>query len=402
MSGPDNSRSHSSSKHLVLGAIVLLLCTGNAFGKAKHFGQLFRETGVPRSGAKIYVFSGTKLATLYGDSEGRVPLANPVTTSSDGVYWFYADNGRYAVAEARGAGYRILDPEVHVFDPSDPQALTATSQEVALTLTHVDSDEVETNSSIVLRREEGPEIEKKGPWRMHYAGTGREPQPPRNFMLLYNTDLLKDAGGKETWRPRDIEDVCILFKVTAASGTGGPGLGGYLRYAVAPSAPAGTTPVFKDALKVTGSPVNTASSLLKIGEGLDNTRYFRNRYGNWVPFAFSTTFGGPGEPEPQKYGEVRVIDLDPGKLGNFKSATSKGEPHPQVIATGFLYYASAGEAFVKLANGVIVRPGDTMVTSAQPGCAEVDNSQMDPTRIIGWAVEKSGETRAGYVFVILK
>jgi len=62
----------------------------------------------------------------------------------------------------------------------------------------------------------------------------------------------------------------------------------------------------------------------------------------------------------------------------------------------------AGEAFVKLAKGVTIRPGDTMVASAQSGCAEVDNSQMDATRIIGWAVERSGQTRDGYVFVILK
>ena len=401
MSGDKYTRPHRPQQ-FALSAIVLLLFAASAFGKAKHFGQLFLETGAPRSGAKIYVFSGTKLAKLYEDSEGRVPLANPLTTARDGVYWFYADNGRYAIAEALKTGYKVIDPEVHVFDPSDPHTVTATSNEVALTLTHVGSAKAATNSSIVLRRDEGPEIESKGPWRMHYAGSGREPKAPRSFMLLYNTDLQKDAAGKETWKPRDIKDVCILYKITAASGTGGPGLGGYLRYAVAPSAPAGTLPVFKDALNVTGSPVNTASSLLKIGEGLANKRSFRNRYGNWVPFAFSTTFGGPQEPEPQKYGEVRVLDLDPAKIGRFKPATRKAEPHPQVIATGFLYYASAGEAFVKLAKGVTVRPGDTMVASAQSGCAEVDNSQMDATRIIGWAVERSGQTRDGYVFVILK
>ena len=395
----NNSRSQSS-KNMVLGAIVLLLCTGNAYGKAKHYGQLFQESGAPRSDAKIYVFSGTKLATLYGDSEGRVPLANPVTTSSDGVYWFYADNGRYAVAEGLGAGYRIIDPEVHVLDPGDPQTLTATTEEVALTLTHVDSDEVETNSTIVLRREDGPEIEGKGPWRMHYVGTGREPQPPRSYILLYNTELQKDAEGKESWKPRDVEDVCILFKTTATSAGGWAD--GYFRYAVAPSGPAGTAPVFKDAINhAPGGPVNTVSSLLKVGEGLDeNTRYFRLRYQGIVsPFAFSTTFGGPFLPEPQIYGEVRVVDP---VNGEFKLATSKGEPHPVVRTVGFTYYASAGEAFVQLANGVTVRPGDTMVTSAQPGRAEVDNSQMDPTRIIGWAVEKSGQTRDGFVFVVLK
>ena len=189
-----NSKSLSSK--IVLGAIALLLWTGNAFGKAKHYGQLFLDTGAPNSGAQVHVYSGAALATLYSDSEGLVTLANPVTTSGDGVYWFYADNGRYATVEEIGGEKRIIDPEVHVLDPSDPHTLTATSEEVALTLTHIDSDEVETSSSIVLRREDGPEIETKGPWRMHYVGTGSEPAPPRSYMLLYNTGPAKRCGRK--------------------------------------------------------------------------------------------------------------------------------------------------------------------------------------------------------------
>ena len=402
MLGRNDSRSHLL-RSMGLGAIVLLLCAGSAFGKAKHYGQLFLETGRPRSGAELYVFKGKELAKLYSDSEGRTTLKNPVTTGRDGVYWFYADNGRYAIAEKAGSGYRMIEPEVHVFDPGDPQTLTATSREVALTLTHADARKVDGSSSIVMRREDGPEIEKKGPWRMNYVGTGREPKPPRSFTLLYNTDLKKNARGGETWAPRDVKDVCILFKITAASGTGGWGTGGYFKYEVAPSGRAGTTPVFKNAVNVTGSPVNTASSLLMIGAGIDkNTRYFRNRYGRWVPFAFSTTFGTPAQPEPQRYGEVRVIDLDPAHFGRFRTATGKGAPHPQVIASGFLSYASTGESFVMLARGVTVKPADTLVASAQAGCAEVDNSQMDVNRIIGWALERSGETAKGYVFVILK
>lgn len=388
-------------KNAVLGWAVLLLFIGSALGKAKHYGQLFLETGAPKGGASVYVFSGMELADLYSDSEGLVPLGNPVTTSSDGVYWFYADNGRYAIAEAVGSsGYKIIEPEVHVFDPGDPQTLTATSEEYALTLTHVDSEEVETSSSIVLWREDGPEIEQKGPWRMHYAGTGSEPAPPRSYMLLYNTDLQKDAAGNETWAPRDIEDVCILFKTTADSVGGWSG--GYLKYAVAPSGPAGSVPVFNDALSHSpGGPVNTVSSLFKVGEGLDdNTRYFRLRYqGITSPFAFSTTFGGPFLPEPQIYGEVRVVDT---VNGEFKLTTSKGELHPVVRAVGFTNYAATGEAFVQLKTGEVVRPGDTLVTSSQSGCAEVDNSQMDTNRIIGWALENSGQTREGFVFVILK
>ncbi|MBI24933.1 MAG: hypothetical protein CMN05_15275 [Roseibacillus sp.] len=387
----------------------MLLCAGNAFGRAKHYGQLFGKSGRPRSGAELCVFRGRDLAVLYRDSEGKTKLENPVTTGKDGVYWFYADNGRYAIAEKVGSGYRVIDPEAHLFDPGEPQTLTASSSEIALTLTHTPSRKEETgkadpkkaptDTSIVMRREDGPDIEKKGPWRMKYVGRGREPTPPRGFLLLYNTDLRKDEKGRESWAPRDMTDVCILFKITPANGTGGWGWGGYFRYAVAESGPAGSIPVFRDAVNVTGSPVNTAGSLLKVGAGIDkNTRYFRNRYGRWVPFAFSTTYGSPAQPEPQRYGEVRVLN----RAGSFRNAPGKGAPHPQVVASGFLSYAAAGESFVRLAPGVTVKPGDTLVASAHGGCAEVDNSEMDVNRIIGWALEKSGQTSKGYVFVVLK
>ncbi len=89
--------------NLVLG-VVMLLCAGSGFGKAKHYGQLFGKSGRPRSGAELFVFKGKDLATLYRDSEGKTKLENPVTTGKDGVYWFYADNGRYAIAEKAGPG----------------------------------------------------------------------------------------------------------------------------------------------------------------------------------------------------------------------------------------------------------------------------------------------------------
>ena len=68
-----------------------------------------------------------------------------------------------------------------------------------MTLTHGASTEDQarrvktTDTSIVMRREDGPDIAKKGPWRMKYVGAGKEPAPPRSFLLLYNTDLQKDA-----------------------------------------------------------------------------------------------------------------------------------------------------------------------------------------------------------------
>ena len=95
---------HHWFKRISFGTLVLLLAAGSSSGKAKHFGQLFSESGPPRSEAELYGFKGSLLAILYGDSEGRTEHENPVTTGKDGMYWFYADNGRYAIAEKAGSG----------------------------------------------------------------------------------------------------------------------------------------------------------------------------------------------------------------------------------------------------------------------------------------------------------
>lgn len=46
----------------------------------------------------VYNYGTTNLATLYSDSAGTVPLANPVVTDVNGYYEFYAADGRYSLA----------------------------------------------------------------------------------------------------------------------------------------------------------------------------------------------------------------------------------------------------------------------------------------------------------------
>lgn len=50
----------------------------------------------------VYLSDGITLATLYSDNAGT-PLTNPFTAQSDGMYGFYADNGRYTI-KLSGAG----------------------------------------------------------------------------------------------------------------------------------------------------------------------------------------------------------------------------------------------------------------------------------------------------------
>ena len=73
-------------------------------------------TGAALSGATISVYrTGTAvLATLYADASGT-PKANPTVADSNGLYWFYALNGRYdiVISKIGYASVTLSDIELH-------------------------------------------------------------------------------------------------------------------------------------------------------------------------------------------------------------------------------------------------------------------------------------------------
>ena len=387
------TKKQNAFKSLITLALVLSSLCNVAYSKQKHIGQLFDDTGSPQAGVTINVLFDGGVATLYGDSEGDTSLANPVTTGADGVYWFYADNGRYSIAlDDPTTRYKVIDSEVILFDPFDPHELTASSSEEALTVTHNTTDGVGTSNTIVMKRDGST----KGPWRIAFRGKGAGAVAPRDYILSYNTELVKDASGNESWALRDAEDVCIYLRFEQGAEL-------TTRYAVSDNDAAGTVPIFKEALyAVNGGWTFTPASYFTVGEGLsETTNYFRDRFGYTLPFPFATTFLAPPEPESeQKYGELRVLDT----AGILQYSGSRGQDNPRVIAAGagWAFFAQTGETFVKLAPGVNVAIGDALITSDTVGCAEVDNSETDVDKIVGWALENSGDTYPGYVFVVLK
>ena len=386
-------KNQNKFKSLITLALVLSSLCNVAYSKQKHIGQLFDGTGSPQASVTINVLFGGEVATLYSDSEGNTPLTNPVTTGADGVYWFFADNGRYAIAlDDPTTGYNVIDSEVILFDPFDPHELTGNTSEEGLTVTHNTTDGVGTSNTIVMKRDGST----KGPWRIAFRGKGAGAVAPRDYILSYNTSLVKDASGNESWAPRDVNDVCIYYRVDGDDPITGT-------YAVADSDDADTVPVFTEAMVGTnGGWAFTPASFFTVGEGLsETTNYFRDRFGFILPFPFATTFLAPPEPESeQKYGELRVLDT----AGILQYSSSRGQDNPRVIAAGagWAFFAQTGEAFVKLAPGVNVAIGDALITSDTVGCGEVDNLETDVDKIVGWALENSGDIYPGYVFVVLK
>jgi hypothetical protein len=50
---------------------------------------------VPGAMVRVLLSGTSANAPLYSDSEGLIPLTNPVTVNSLGQFWFYAADGRY-------------------------------------------------------------------------------------------------------------------------------------------------------------------------------------------------------------------------------------------------------------------------------------------------------------------
>jgi len=75
----------------------------------KYTNNVLDSRGAPIVGASIGVqtYVGSFLATIYADPAGTIPLANPMLTDANGMYSFYAVNGRYTVI-IDAAGYNTV------------------------------------------------------------------------------------------------------------------------------------------------------------------------------------------------------------------------------------------------------------------------------------------------------
>lgn len=396
---------------------ILLLATtwfgvaDNAFAKAKYVGQVFAPSGTPLSGATIRVTSDKALVNLYADKEGRKKLANPVTSGPGGVYWFYADNGRYQLRIEHGERGLIDEiDEVYVFDPREPQTVTASSEQAALTLIARGTPTSGNNNPITFARETAKGAEPSGKWRMMVNKRDGSAQSG-NFILAYNTDWREGADAANTgWLRREVNGPCVALEIR-------PYDSGSCRYLVAPAAPAGTPVEFKPVLESVGNKegqdtswVQFAGSLLTVGDGLANTRLFHEVKKETVPFALAGALH-PAYMDPKaksvkhvQYGEIRVPDDSPERFGYMRLPSVEGERHPLVIASAGLIcrMATAGKAIVRITPGTRVQVGDALVAGKASGFAVVDNKQTDPERIIGWALERSEQSQPGFVLVLLK
>ncbi|MEO7701430.1 MAG: carboxypeptidase-like regulatory domain-containing protein, partial [Opitutus sp.] len=363
------------SRSFSLFAVLVMTFFGTlteAHAKAKYVGQVFAPSGAPLAGARVKISANGGPVDLYGDKEGLTKRGDPIVTAPDGTYWFYANNGRYRIT-IEHPRYGLLDEieEAYLFDPTDPQTVRASSEDAALTLVEKGKLTEGGGNAITFIRQAVSEATRRGPWRM-IANKSDVPNQPGRFLLTYNTDWREDANLDQKWLPRDASDACVALDLR-------PYNMGTCRYLVAPPGPGGSHVEFRAAMESWGpnegqgsSHTRLAGSLLTVGSGLPNTRYFREVKGAIIPFPLGGALHSESmdEQSPKalrsRLGEVRIPDPEPTRFGQNRYAKSPGERHPMVLVTdgqngGTGYGATAGRAFVRVAEKEGVAIGDTLV-----------------------------------------
>jgi hypothetical protein len=87
----------------------------------KYFDSILSADGKAVVGASVTValFGSTTPTSIFSDSAGLVPRANPLTTDANGFFEFYAADGRYTlIVSATGFGTRTVT-DILLEDPAD-------------------------------------------------------------------------------------------------------------------------------------------------------------------------------------------------------------------------------------------------------------------------------------------
>ena len=107
--------------------IISFLLPEYGYGMKTHFGRVAHPvTGAAVANAQVFVFfaGSVEPADIFADSQGDVPLSNPVIADVGGRYGFYAPNGKYRLRILSPGAVLLYDhDDVSICDPRKPQQL---------------------------------------------------------------------------------------------------------------------------------------------------------------------------------------------------------------------------------------------------------------------------------------
>jgi len=334
---------------------VLVLSPQYGYGMKRYFGRVADPvTGAAVAGAQVSVLlSGSMTeADVFADSEGRVPLANPVIAGADGRYGFHVADGRYRLRIFSPKRKLLYDhDDVSIYDPRRPRTIRADERGPALSLdTPPGGGEINLPLMIEKLDEDGKLVGARWRFQSHNTevGLGMFYNFRRRGGLPDARDLLGIDSASEpvlTWGFNDADDgICTLpgFYISG----GGLWLGDAhiatmdLRLPIPPD----------------GDPAGVA--------------VFMNA--------------------PKGLAKGDVVALDTSARLSVKPVGIRGAKVPFVVArvdaTGRTFVMARGLAWARVAGSV--EPGDILVTSSRSRHAEKDNANADPGRSLGVAVSQ--------------
>jgi len=308
-------------------------------------------TGAAVANAEVFVLGAGTLveADVFSDSQGEVPLANPVITDAAGRYSFFAPNGKYRLRILSPTAVLLYDhDDVSICDPREPRTILADETQPALSLNSMPgSGDVNLPLMIEKLDVNGDLVGARWRYQTHNTEVGfgncynfrRRAGDPNNQDFPSIDSLTEPVL---TWGTNDADDGILTMPGFYVSG-GGQWIG--------------------------DAHVVTANLGLPVPQGDD-------------PAGVMVFMNAPA-------GLVKgdVVALDTSARLSVKPVSILGEKLPFVVAKVDEKGTSVmvrGLAWVKVTGPV--EPGDMLVTSSQSLSAEKANELSDPSRSLGVAV----------------
>ena len=335
-------------------SIIFFILPGYGYAMKTHHGRVADPvTGAAVANAQVFVMvAGTmNLADVFADSQGKKPLANPVTADAGGRYSFSAPNGKYRLRILSPAAVLLYDhDDVSICDPREPRTILADETQPALSLNTMPSGG-EINLPLMIEKldNDGDLVGARWRYQTHNTEVG--------FGNFYN---FRRRGGSP--------DSAGLHHIDS-----------------------GSEPVLTWGTNDGDDGILTMPGFYVSGGGLwiGDAHFVSCNLGLPVPQRDDPAGVVVFMNAPDGLVKGDVVALDTSARLSVKPVSKRGEKLPFVVAKvddAGTFVMARGLAWAKVSGPV--EPGDILVASRRSLHVEKDNRNSDPSRSLGVAVSQ--------------
>ena len=335
-------------------SIIFFILPGYGYAMKTHHGRVADPvTGAAVANAQVFVMgAGTMdVADVFADSQGKKPLANPITADAGGRYSFSAPNGKYRLRILSPAAVLLYDhDDVSICDPREPRTILADETQPALSLNTMPSGG-EINLPLMIEKldKDGKLVGARWRYETHNTEVG--------FGNFYN---FRRRGGSP--------DSAGLHHIDSGS---------------EPVLTWGTNDADDGILTMPGFYVSGG------GLWLGDAHFVSCNLGLPVPQRDDPAGVVVFMNAPDGLVKGDVVALDTSARLSVKPVSKRGEKLPFVVAKvdgKGTFVMARGLAWAKVSGPV--EPGDILVASRRSLHVEKDNRNSDPSRSLGVAVSQ--------------